>query len=37
MLAEDVEYFLLAKPLLSQISGPVRTLKDKPPRLDTQL
>jgi chromatin remodeling complex protein RSC6 len=34
---KNVEYFMLAKPLLSQILGPVRTLKDKPPRLDTQL
>ena len=36
-LAKDVENIMLAKPLLSQILGPVRTLKDTPPRLDTQL
>ena len=37
IIAKDVENIKFARPLLSQILGPVRTLKDKPPRLDTQL
>ena len=37
IIAKDVENIMHDKPLLSLPMGPVRTLRDKPPRLDTQL
>lgn len=37
IIAKDVGNIMLDKPLLSLPMGPVRTLRDKPPRLDTQL
>ena len=37
IIAKDVENIMLDKPLLSLPMGLVRTLRDKLPRLDTQL
>ena len=37
IIAKDVENIMHDKPLLSLPMRPVRTLRDKPPRLDTQL